>query len=215
MIPLNMSERPIRVKMINVQLSNECVSTLLQTDDNFDILMIQEPWMGTVATLCSDTNPEGEIQLGLPYNNKWETHLPRHTTGQICKAITYTRKTLERCFLIRNQLTHPLSNPCSVVVDVVEGDEGDVLVRLVNTYNPPLRPRQNPTDPSPQTSVLKYLTDHDLDDNIPTVIAGDFNTYAERWSIPPATYSSWANRLCDWIDAHGFSLLNPELMPTR
>jgi hypothetical protein len=54
-----------------------------------------------------------------------------------------------------------------------------------------------------------------LDDNIPTVIAGDFNMYAERWSIPPATYSSWANRLCDWIDAHGFSLLNPELTPTR
>ena len=208
-----MSEQPIRVKMLNVQLSNEHVSTLLQSDDNFDILMIQEPWMGTVATLRSDTTPEGDRQLGAPHNNMWEAHLPRHTTGQPCKSIIYTRKTLERRFVIRNQLTHPLSNPCSVVVDIVEDD--DILVRLVNTYNPPPKPRRHDDGLSPRDSILKYLTDHDLDDNVPTILAGDFNTFAERWSIPPATFSSWATRFCDWLDTHGFSLLNPLLTPTR
>ena len=31
----------------------------------------------------------------------------------------------------------------------------------------------------------------------------------------PATFSSWATRFCDWLDTHGFSLLNPLLTPTR
>jgi hypothetical protein len=169
--------------------------------------------MGTVTTLHSDTNPNGDTQLGLPFNNMWETHLPRHTTGQMYKAVIYTRKSLEQCFTIRNQLTHPLSNPCSIVLDIVKDE--DILARLINTYNPPPQPRQHSTDPSPRQYVLKYLTDHDLDDNIPTILAGDFNTYAERWSIPPATYSSWATRLCEWLDTHSFSLLNPLLTPTR
>jgi hypothetical protein len=33
--------------------------------------------------------------------------------------------------------------------------------------------------------------------------------------MPDATPSSWAERLCDWIDDHGFSILNPLLIPTR
>ena len=209
-----MPEQPIRVKMLNVQLSNERISTLLQSDINTDILLIQEPWMGTVATLRSDTTPEGDTQIGLPHNDMWDTHLPRHTTGQRCKAAVYTRKALNRHFNVRNQLSHPLSTPNSVVVDIVEGD--DILARLINLYNPPPRPTPMMTpSPSPRNTTLKYLTDHDLDDNIPTIISGDFNTHAERWSLPRTTFSSWASRLCDWMDTHGFSLLNPLLTPTR
>jgi hypothetical protein len=149
----------------------------------------------------------------------WDTHLPHHKDDEPCKAVAYMRKALSHAFTIRNQVTHPLSTPNSIVIDILEGD--DILVRLINIYNPPHR---NPTQPhlphSPETPIphdiiLKYLTDHDLDDNTPTIIAGDFNTDAERWSMPDATPSSWAERLCNWINDHRFSILNPLLTPTR
>ena len=210
-----MPERPIQVKSINAHRSNERISAFLQGDDQFDIILVQEPWTGTVATLRSDTNPEGEPQTGLPHNDMWETHLPRHKDGEQCKAAAYTRKTLARDFIIRNQLTHPLSTPNSVVIDILEGDE--ILARLINIYNPPPKPRlpSSPPTPSPRETTLKFLTDHDIDNNIPTIISGDFNTDAERWSLPNTTPSSWAACLCDWVDAHGFSILNPLLTPTR
>jgi hypothetical protein len=66
---LNMSEQPIQVKSVNVHQSNERISSLLQGNMHFDILLIQEPWMGTIATLHSDTDPKGEPQQGLPFNN--------------------------------------------------------------------------------------------------------------------------------------------------
>jgi hypothetical protein len=105
------------------------------------------------------------------------------------------------------------------MTDVLEGD--DILIRLINTYNPP-PPKKPPTPPNPITSppdyrqtTLKYLTNHDIDEQYPTIIVGDFNTHAKWWSLLRTTFSSWVTRLCDWIDDHGFSLLNPLLMPTR
>jgi hypothetical protein len=67
---------------------------LLQQHDNIDILLIQEPWFYTVATICSDTDPEGTQQKGVPLNDKWVAHLPQHTQTNTCKVATYVTKTL-------------------------------------------------------------------------------------------------------------------------
>ena len=67
---------------------------------HFDILLIQEPWTGTIATLRSDTNPEGEPQQGLPLNDMWDMHTLRHKPDEQCKAIAYTRKALHHSYAI-------------------------------------------------------------------------------------------------------------------
>ena len=63
---------------------------------------------------------------------------------------------------MRNNLTHPLSNPNSVVTNILEDD--NILIHLINTYNPPKPPTQ-PHTPSPDyyRTTLKYLTDHNID----------------------------------------------------
>ena len=122
---------------------------------------------------------------------------------------------LHQSHAFQNNLTHPLSNPNSIVINVLEGK--DILIRLVNTYNPPNLKPPHPiiTPPDHRRTTLIYLTDHDIDERYPTVIVRDFNTHAKQWSLPGATFSLWATRLCDWIDNHGFSLLNLLLTPTR
>ena len=72
-----MSEHPIRIKSVNVNRNNDRMHGILQTDDNdFDIILIQEPWFGTVATLRSDTDPDGTPQPDFPANNTWLTFSP-------------------------------------------------------------------------------------------------------------------------------------------
>jgi hypothetical protein len=40
----------IKIQSINTQWSNTHIYTILQTDDS-DVLLIQEPWYKTIATL--------------------------------------------------------------------------------------------------------------------------------------------------------------------
>jgi len=56
------------MKLVNVHQGNDRIHALLQKDSNVQILLIQEPWFGTVATMQSDANPEGLAQWGPPAN---------------------------------------------------------------------------------------------------------------------------------------------------
>ena len=86
-----MSEHPIRIKSVNVHRNNGRMHGILQTDDeSFDILLIQEPWFDSVATLRSDTDPDGISQSGFPANNKWTTLSPPHPIDVQPKVCIYT-----------------------------------------------------------------------------------------------------------------------------
>jgi len=93
---------------------------MLQQYDDIDILLIQEPWFYTVATLRSDTDPEGTQQKGVPLNDKWVAHLPRHTPTDTCKVTTYVSKSLNPAVKIRYD--HPLATLESMVLDVLDDD---------------------------------------------------------------------------------------------
>ena len=88
-----MLAQPLKVISVNVHRSNDRTHALLQSSDA-DLLLIQEPWFRTVATLCSDTDPAGIAQTGAPLNNMWETLTPNLPPNTTCKAIGYARKVL-------------------------------------------------------------------------------------------------------------------------
>jgi hypothetical protein len=66
----------LQIRSVNAHRSNNGMHSLLQQDNDIDILLIQEPWFYTVATLHSDTDPKGTPQKGIPLNDKWVAHLP-------------------------------------------------------------------------------------------------------------------------------------------
>jgi hypothetical protein len=88
-----MSAQPLKVISVNVHQSNDRTHALLQSSDA-DLILIQEPWFHTVATLQSDTDPLGTTQTGAPLNNMWETLTPKLPTDTTCKAIGYACKAL-------------------------------------------------------------------------------------------------------------------------
>jgi hypothetical protein len=85
-----MSLPSLKVMSVNVHRNNNRIHALLQKNDDFHILLIQEPWFGTIATLRSDSNPTGEAQLGAPANSMWDLHTPRYAPTDTCKVVAYT-----------------------------------------------------------------------------------------------------------------------------
>jgi hypothetical protein len=195
-----MSTQQLKVKLVNVHRSNDRIHALLNSDDKFDILLIQEPWFKTVATLCSDTDLEGRAQLGAPTNNMWNLHTPRHDVSKSCKAIAYTKKKIAS--YIHNLVQHPLSTPCTVVIDVLE--ENAITLRLVNIYH----------DVPMRGHGLMLIFSHDANELTPTLFVSDFNTYSPLWSLPHSTTSSWVRDFEDWMGHTGLSILNPPDTPT-
>jgi hypothetical protein len=88
-----MSAQPLKVILVNVHRSNDRIHTLLQSSDA-NLILIQELWFHTIATLHSDTDPLGTAQMGAPLNNMWETLTPKLPPNMTCKVIGYAYKAL-------------------------------------------------------------------------------------------------------------------------
>ena len=197
-----MPEHPIRIKSVNVNRNNDRMHGILQTDDNdFDIILIQEPWFGTVATLRSDTDPDGTPQPGVPSNNKWLTFFPPYPSGVRPKVCIYAnRLTIDQSLVLNHIPPAPLLSSNSMVIDLLSPTNRDtVQLRIINVYH----------DKPASGHALAHLFSHTLDDIVPTILLGDFNTHSPRWSFPHSTHSSWAPTFHEWMDSNGLETLNP------
>ena len=192
-----MTERPIQIMSINMNRQSPLTHTLLQTT-SADIILIQEPWIGTVMTARSDTDPLGDAIFGATNNNMWECYLPSFTDPKLVRVAVYVRYDLACTFSVVNHTSHPLSSVDSMVLDFSFEDK---TLRIVNIYHCiPDNPRHH---------ALLHLLSNSLDPLIPTLLVGDFNTHSHIWSFPYSTISPWATDLVDWFDNQGLELLNP------
>ena len=197
-----MSEHPIRIKSVNVHRNNGRMHGILQNDDqSFDVLLIQEPWFGSIATLRSDTDPDGNPSMGFPSNNKWFTISPPYPTDIRPKVCAYiNRQTMNQTFIVNHIPPFPLLSPNSMVFDILSPTNRKNLdLRIVNVYH----------DKPESGHALHHIFSHELDANVPTLFLGDFNTHSPRWSFPHSTTSSWAHMFHDWMDDNGLETLNP------
>ena len=197
-----MSEHPIRIKSVNVHRNNGRMHGILQNDDqSFDIILIQEPWFGSIATLHSDTDPNGNPTMGFPANNKWLTLSPPFSTDARPKVCTYlNRQTINPTYIVNHIPPSPLLSSNSMVVDILSpSNRNDVDLQIVNVYH----------DKPDSGHGLHHIFSHELDIHTPTLFLGDFNTHSPRWSLPHSTNSSWAHDFHEWMDENGLETLNP------
>jgi len=57
----------------NVQKNNFIINTILEVNQDFDIIFIQEPSWTTIGNIPSTSNPEGISLLGVPNHPNWLT----------------------------------------------------------------------------------------------------------------------------------------------
>jgi len=196
-----MSECPIQIMSVNMNRQSLLTHSLLQTT-TADILLIQEPWIGTVQTAQSDSDPLGTAIPGATNNNMWECLLPSFTDPDLVRIACYVKYDLARTFSIVNHTTHSLSSVESMVLDFIFEEE---ILRIVNVYHR--------TYDKPHHNLLHLLLSG-LDPLLPTLVVGDFNTHSPIWSFPYTTTSPWATELVTWFDNQGLELLNPPCAAT-
>ena len=195
-----MPEQPISIMSVNVHHDNLVMHALLQSSPH-DILLIQEPWIGSIQTARSDSDPLGSAIAGAAANSLWECpYLPSFTDPSSVHMAIYIKIDISRTFSITNHIDHPIASPESMVFDISFESE---ILRLVNIYH--CVPRDGGHN-------LLHLLSSMLDPLIPTLLMGNFNTHSHIWSLPSAMISPWANALVDWFDKQGLKLLNPHCL---
>ena len=192
-----MPEQPISIMSVNVHHDNLVMHTLLQSSPH-DILLIQEPWIGSIQTACSDTDPLGTAVAGATANFLWERpYLSSFTDPSSVHMAIYIKIDISCTFSIINHVDHPLASPESMVFDI--SFESKILC-LVNIYH---------RVPQDGGHNLLHILSSMLDPLIPMLLMGNFNTHSHIWSLPSATISPWADALVNWFDDQGLELLNP------
>jgi hypothetical protein len=139
---------------------------------------------------------------GTVHHPLWTAFLPHIPSDNItCKTVTYV------CMLfLSHSLSHTHydlspSSPSCIVLDLTFSDGA---LCLVNFYH------NVPDSSHGLTSLLAW----DIDDSIPMIVAGDFNTHSPSWSMAYMTTSSWAAILEDWFNCSSLLLLSPPQVPT-
>jgi hypothetical protein len=103
---------------------------------------------------------------------------------------------------VKHVTSHPAANPNTVILDI--DDRTSMMMWIINIYH----------EVPQRGHALHHLMAHEINDQTPTLLIGDFNTHSPRWSMPGKTLSSWASQLTDWIDDNGLECLNPLHAPT-
>ena len=149
-----MSIQDIKVQLVNVCRYNTQIHAILEMSTDTDILLIQEPWFGTVMTQRLDTDPDGIQQLGPPIHGKWDVHIPKHEAGTKCKVVVYMKKRLTP--LIETNLRLLYANHSTLILDL---RDDAVLLRIVNIYHDAPKTGHN----------LQHLFQAQLDELTPTL----------------------------------------------
>ena len=185
---------------VNMRCRNAMMHTLLNSNNEDDILFIQEPWFGNIGTVRDDALREGREVFGGVGNPKWNTFYPHFTNGLRAKVMTYARihdidKPFKRHLLRGSARLDLCAHPCILITDF---SFNDTLWRTINFYN-------DVDDDSALTTLLSL----DLDPSIHTVLVGDFNSHSRSWSPPGwGNYSTSASKIEGWASCQGLQLLS-------
>ena len=194
------------IASINMRRRNTAMHTLLATNDDDDILLVQEPWFNPVGTARCDSAINGRDVLGGAAHPKWELHYPFFTHDQRAKVMIYSRIHDRAHPFRRNKLQVTARkdlapHPSVLIVDVRAGSQ---TWRLINFYN-------DVDDPSALSTLLSL----DLDPLVPTLLAGDFNLHSYTWSPPGWNPSPKATLLEEWAATNVLELLTEPSVPTH
>jgi hypothetical protein len=86
-----MTMRKFSIGSVNMRRRNAAMHVLLATNDEYDILLVQEPWFNPVGMARCDSMINGKDILGGAANPQWDLHYPYFNFDQRAKVMTYAR----------------------------------------------------------------------------------------------------------------------------
>ena len=188
----------VKLLFVNMQCHNVATHTLLNTNKDANIILIQEPWFDKIGINHSDLDPNGEETFGGVANPGWDLLYPKTACNSHCKVMAY-RRIASTHFNVTNRLDLA-SNHHLLTLDVHLGSSS---FHIINVYHDTDHP-----------ASLRNILELDLDLVTSTIVGGDFNTHAHAWSLPGIQPSPWALDLKEWALSQTLDLLSPPGVPT-
>jgi endonuclease/exonuclease/phosphatase family metal-dependent hydrolase len=200
-----MSVGPTHVLQLNVARSSHRVHALLTAEvyDNFDILLIQDPWWGPIGHAKSVSDPDARI-YGTTASRGWNCLLPPNIGPTKAPGVVIYYRIGQKGITAALATDFPHTTDCLAADFTINGS----TLRIINVY----------LHGEGHAANLNNLLDYPLAQDIPIVIAGDFNLQHELWSLTTATHkvqSAGASDLAEWIISNDLDILNNPDTPTR
>src|SRR5258708_1732574 len=196
---------PILIVSVNMRRRNAVSHALLNSNNKTHLMLIQEPWFDMIGMARKDNARQGTDVLGGVASPAWEIHYPGLTEGQCPKVMAYSCKQTQGGndkvhFTVVPRLDI-CTRPTIQVLDLIFDKE---QWRVINFYH----------DIQDNTSLQKLL-EIDINAITPTLIIGDFNMHAHKWSPQDIPQSQWANCLQEWAAGNMLTLANSPGQITR
>ena len=177
----------------NIQKNNFLINTVLEVNQNFDIIFIQEPLWTTLRTIPSSMNFEGIPLLDVPNYPNWLIFAKEPClTNDSPRVIIYINVRLSSlCFsLCKDIINHH---------DILLASffNNSIVYWIINICSDSLH------------STLKYLKDTEV--NIPNllIMTGDFNIRDSIWDLSFSHHLAISDNLMTIADSFNLDLSFP------
>ena len=157
--------KSLKILSQNVQKNSLIIQTLLETQKDFDIILIQEPPWSEIRKVPSSSNSEGDPFIGISHHPNWIMFSRNPTDNNDSpRVVSYVNICLSPlCFLLRKDIiNHRDINLLSFV-------NNNLFFFILNVYS------------DSSHSALKYLKDTEVNIDNVLIMTGDFNTRDSLW----------------------------------
>ena len=196
----NMILKDLKIFSQNVWKNNFLINTILEVNQNFNIIFIQEPLWTTIRTIPSSANCEGIPLVSIPNHPNWLTF-----ARELCSANNSPRVIIYvnvRFSSFRFSFYKDIINHKDILLTSFFNDNN--IFWIMNVYS------------DSSHSTLKYLKDTEV--NIPNllIMTGDFNIRDSIWDPSFPHNSSISDNLMIIADLFNSDLLIlTNQVPTR
>ena len=190
----------LKVFSQKVRKNSVIINTILESQNHFDIILIQElPW-SEIRKIPSSSNCDGEPFMGTCHHPNWITFAKSPSNSyDFPRVITYINICLSSLqFLLCKDIFNHRD------VNLISFSNNDICHYILNVYS------------DSSHSALKYLKDTEVNINNFIIMTGDFNIRDSLWDPSFQFHSSISDDLimiADSFDLALSSLTNPG--PTR
>ena len=187
------SASSVRFLSINANKANYISHALLNSlADTFDVVLIQEPWVGKIGSNRSDSDPLGIDVTGLVHQRVWTQFVPLPPSPDVkLRVVTYVNKSFNTHYVsLRSDV---FCHPDVLLLEFTAPSVPPFF--LLNVYNDSTNAAVN------LLSGVNSLPS-------PIVMVGDFNLHHVLWSGNEEDSSAEADRLIDFFANSNVSLLN-------
>ena len=193
------------VKHLKIFSQNVCknsiiINTILETQNQFDILLIQEPPWSEIHKIPSSSNCNGELFMGTCHHPNWIAFARSPSNSRdFPRTITYVNICIfSLCFFLCNDIFNHWD------INLISFSNNDTCHYILNVYS------------DSSHSALKYLKDTEVNINNVLIMMGDFNIRDSLWDPSFQFHSSISNDLIIIADSFDLTLSLPTNSgPTR